>query len=421
MAQISMTNKNARTAYIAQTSYRSGKKPKRSSFPQIIGYVVILYMVTSFGGKPARAQAPSPVSAQQTYLDKLVQLQITIDAADVDVKNQLYSARADISQLDLARLQKNVEADTELKNELTKLTANIAITAFAWPGLPPDEQFGKIKEFAADYARIGQALLVAYQDDTAARQRISQAGQKLASANSAVARLKQLKADRARLASEGQKAGLLPNVSYDAKKDQFTVTSPARALAQAPAVQVAQAGPQTPAAAAPSGPFVIPTTPDPLAISMLYQTYFVFQGDSKALEAFATRANMAAFAKCMIEHRTSQTMRPNELWEFVTHSAAIVRSKNMANQYWPPTLRMRSAGPPKSYEFKLTLNKSGHDLTKKPVNALWPDMLRSEGVTSAEIQWLISYTGLSSPEVCAKTPASQQLRQQRPADDDDGL
>lgn len=228
MAQINMPNKNASKTYPAAIWSRSGRKPKISTRSQIPEYVIILYMMTSFGGKLAHAQALSSISAQQSYLDKLVQLQNTIEAADADIKNQLYAARADISQLDMTRLKKNVEADTETSNKLNSLAAELIITAVIWPKLEPTEQLHKVADFVSKYGEIGQKLLYTFQDDAAARERITQAGQKLAAANAAAVRLAQLKADRTRLASEGQQAGLLPNISYDAKRDTFTVTSPPR-------------------------------------------------------------------------------------------------------------------------------------------------------------------------------------------------
>jgi hypothetical protein len=171
-----------------------------------------------------------------------------------------------------------------------------------------------------------------------------------------------------------------------------------------------------------SGQFVIPTTPDPLAISMLYETYFTYENSPSDIEAYATKKNMDAFAKCMIAHRTSQVMRPNELWEFVSHSAAIVRAHNLANAYYPPALRFRTVGNRKAFDFYVkTKSPSSLDLTKQPLNALSPANPRVLGLTFAEVQNLIGRIGLPDPNICAPNPARRRQERTPVQSDDDGF
>jgi hypothetical protein len=203
----------------------------------------------------------------------------------------------------------------------------------------------------------------------------------------------------------------------DAKNDTSSGTPPARPQSAPLAAResVARlAGVNTPSATSQptGGSFVVPTKPDPLALALLYETYLVYK-DTSTVERKATLPAAMAFSKCMIEHRTANVMTPNELWEFLTHSADILRSKNAVASYWPRAQRFRTFTNRKEFEFVVT--KRSPDSPTQPVNALVPASFYAMGEPYEWMMNQVNDMGFSDPDVCVAPPTRERSRE--PADE----
>jgi hypothetical protein len=195
------------------------------------------------------------------------------------------------------------------------------------------------------------------------------------------------------------KAAQLAGLFAERPADSVASTSPSQG--SPPAVQPK---PSEPPALA--GTFTIPTAPDPVAISLLHEAYIGLI-EPLDVERRSTRAAANAFAKCMIEHRTMNVMVPNELWEFLTHSAYILKSKNALGVFWPVAQRYRTYPDRSGFEFRLT-KKTWTRLTERPVNALSPRSLEANGMGMAVLVSLIREMGLSEPTVCMASAAARR-------------
>jgi hypothetical protein len=163
-------------------------------------------------------------------------------------------------------------------------------------------------------------------------------------------------------------------------------------------------------------PQAAPPNPDPLAVSILYNTIIDSRYIGDDIERLATRQRADAFAKCIIEHRSETKFKPTGLWEFLSKSAQLVRAKGVVNSYWPPARRYRDLkARTKEFDFMLAQPILGTK-TLGPYNALDPGGPTRKGVTFDAIQLEMGATGMPGYETCLHEP-----RRQAPAPTDDDL
>lgn len=387
--------------------------------------IAAVYQLIFYGWpQPCFAQAPqsfsSTANAQQSFITKYAQLQGIIDASSGAIRSQMFEAQGFIASINSQRIQKNIETDQQLAKDLLQLSGIFGLAAFEIPRSTTDK-FLTIVDVLEKSSGILESVQARLDNDQQSRLLASQASQKLSTIKASAVRLKQLMSDRDRLAAEGQKAGLLPDINYNPKAGTFTVTSPQRTTQQT--AQNAQL-PKQPTATATSSvvqtpPSALPTSPDPLALAILYETVLVYEADLVALNKAANRARVDAFAKCMIEHRTSKAVIPNELWEYLTRSAQLLREKGVVDVYWPPAQRERELRPrAKEFEFRLS-QKTLRDMSARPVNALFPGTVRAAGFTYPEMTLSIQAMGFSDFQTCTKIPKLNNNPPKAKASDDD--
>ncbi len=158
---------------------------------------------------------------QQAFLGKLVQLQNVIDSASVGIKAQLLAAQTSISQISGQRIAQNIKADDEISKDLLKISAQLVVAA-----IKPDE--ADLKGIISDGLKVTTSLSLQLGNNAAFGQLLSEANKQLNAANSNAAALEKLRDDKARIVVEGQKLGLLPNITYNAQAGTFTTASPSR-------------------------------------------------------------------------------------------------------------------------------------------------------------------------------------------------
>lgn len=330
------------------------------------------------------------VKQAAAFRNTLTQLDDLIAQQAVSYRNQMLQLSDELKTAQ-ANIDKSNGALKDVGEQLEQYGIQLIVVAFQ---PPPKAKAAVVKATVETVAKGLVDLAVSAKSVGQANNKLEDVASRLKLVLPQIDQLNSLATRRDQTVSAAKRAGLFA--------EQTTTALPVQAAASSqPATSSA---PLTP-----SGQFVIPTAPDPLAISMLYELYFRIDNSPNDVEAYATKKNMDAFAKCMIEHRGSQTMRPNELWEFLSHSAAIVRAHKLEAFYWPPTLRYRTAGNSKAFDFYLKTKSSGPDLTKSPMNALNPSSPRGAGLSAAAIKNLIGVTGLSNPEVCAQNVARRRM------------
>lgn len=359
----------------------------------------------------AQTPASNLVPDQQAFLGKLVQLQNVIDSASVGIKAQLLAAQTSISQISGQRIAQNIKADDEISKDLLKISAQLVVAA-----IKPDE--ADLKGIISDGLKVTTSLSLQLGNNAAFGQLLSEANKQLNAANSNAAALEKLRDDKARIVVEGQKLGLLPNITYNAQAGTFTTASPSRATAATATAAPATSQPAMPATATTGA---TPTTPDPLALAILYEVmlHYVYDVDLPEVERLATKSLADKFAKCMIEHRTQNILSQSELWEYLTRSAQLLREKNAVAVYWPPAQRERQLGSRrKEFEFHVATKKYFTDgaLGRPAVNALYPRSFRIAAPMSGTTL-MIQGTGFSNYETCLKKPVPASRPQQ--SDDDE--